>query len=187
MSCEIEVHGDRHSGIVLDVSASGLFVQTNVKPTPGTFATLRLSLPGERETVTMRARVARKKTVPPQLLAVAGGGLGFAIMEPAEAYLDFVAEISPEHAEAVALERAKAAQRKVSGAAVAKPPQDAGGGRPSDRKREQAPKRYRIHAVETSSGRRNTYLVTCASEQEASDQVLEQLGDAWKVLFIERA
>jgi hypothetical protein len=53
--------------------------------------------------------------------------------------------------------------------------------------REAAPKRFRIHAVETRTGRKNTFLVTCASEQEASDQVLEQLGDEWKVLFVERA
>jgi hypothetical protein len=187
MSCEIEVNGARHSGIVLDVSASGLFVQTNVKPNPGSVATLRLSLPGEKEPVAMTARVARKRAVPPQLLTVAGGGVGFAITEPAEAYLDFVAEMSPEHAEAVALERAKAARPEGPVAAGARPAEGTGGGKASGKKRADAPKRFRIHAVETSSGRRNTYLVTCSSEQEASDQVLEQLGEAWKVLFIERA
>jgi hypothetical protein len=178
MSCEINVNGARSSGIVLDVSATGLFVQTNVKPSPGIVAMLRLCLPGEKEPVAMKARVARKKMVPPQLLVVAGGGVGFAIMEPAEKYLDFVAEMSPEHAEAVARERAKGGARKGS---------RAGGRKESGEKREAAPKRFRIHAVETSTGRKNSFLATCPSEQEASDQVLAELGDEWKVLFIERA
>jgi hypothetical protein len=187
MSCEININGARHSGIVLDISATGLFVQTNVKPTPGLIATLHLSLPGRQETIAMQARVARKKMVPPQLLAVAGGGVGFAITEPAEAYLDFVAEMSPENAEAVAKERAKGGSRAGSGAAGARPPGRAGGRKAPDMVRAAAPTRFRIHAVETRSGRKNTFLVTCASEQEASDQVLQELGDEWKVLFIERA
>ena len=187
MSCEINVNGARSSGIVLDVSATGLFVQTNVKPSPGIVAMLRLSLPGEKEPVAMKARVARKKMVPPQLLAVAGGGVGFAITEPAEAYLDFVARMSPEHAEAVAQVRAKGRKRAGSGAARARPTDVAGGKKESGEKREAAPKRFRIHAVETSTGRKNSFLATCPSEQEASDQVLAELGDEWKVLFIERA
>jgi hypothetical protein len=135
----------------------------------------------------MTARGARKKMVPRELLAVVGGGVGFAITEPAEAYLDFVAEMSPEHAEAVARERAQAGKRAHSSAAGAGPPERAGGAKAADGKRDGALKRFRIHAVETSTGRKNSYLVSCASEQEASDQVLEQLGDEWKVLFIERA
>ena len=178
MSCEINVNGSRSSGIVLDISATGLFVQTNVKPRPGMIAMLQLALPGEKEPVIMKARVARKKMVPPQLLAVAGGGVGFAITEPAEAYLDFVAEISPEDAEAVARARASGGKRAGSGA---------GRGREPGEKREEAPKRFRIHAVETSTGRKNSYLVSCATEQEANDQVLDQLGEEWKILFIERA
>ncbi len=178
MSCEINVNGARYSGIVLDISATGLFVQTNVKPSPGSVATLRLSLPGEKEPVAMKARVARKKMVPPQLLAVAGGGVGFAITEPAEVYLDFVAQVSPEDAEAVARQRATGGNPAGSDARRRKEPGE---------KRGEAPKRFRIHVVETRTGRKNTFLATCASEQEASDQVLEQLGDEWKVLFVERA
>jgi hypothetical protein len=197
MSCEINVNDARYTGIVVDVSASGLFVQTSVKPSPGIVAVLRLSLPGGKEPVAMKARVARKRMVPRELLAVAGGGVGFAIIEPSEAYLDYVAAISPEQAEAVARQRAKnrgkggkpsgSAAAGAVGAAGARPPERAAGGKAPDGKREEAPKRFRIHAVETSTGRKNSFLVTCASEQEASDQVLEQLGDEWKVLFIERA
>jgi hypothetical protein len=187
LSCEINVNDARYSGIVLDISATGLFVQTNVKPNPGVVATLRLSLPGHEEPVSVKARVARKKMVPRQLLTVAGGGVGFAITESCEAYLDFVAGMSPEHAEAAGRERTKLGKRSGSGTPGAKSSGAAGGGKAADGKEKVVGKRFRIHAVETRSGRKNSFLVTAATEQEAGDQVLEELGDEWKVLFIERA
>jgi hypothetical protein len=186
ISCEINVDGARHSGIVLDLSATGLFVQTNMKPRAGAIVVLGLSLPGEKEPVLMEARVARKKAVPPQLLTIARGGVGFAITKPAEEYLDFVAEMSPEHSEAVAMERAKIGVRAGSDGEGAQPSDRAGGRKGPGQKSEAAPKRFRIHVVEVSTGSKKTYLTTCATEQQASDQVLEQLGDEWKVLFIER-
>jgi hypothetical protein len=144
-----------------------------VKPKPGTVVKLTLSIPGLKEPVVLGARVARKKAVPHQLLTVAGGGVGFAITETADAYLDFVAKMSPEHAEAVALERAKCEG-------------DASETNEPGEKNAEAPRRFRIHAVKTTNGRRRTYLATCATEEEANAKVLEHLGDEWKVLFIER-
>jgi hypothetical protein len=193
-SCELHVKGARHTGIALDVSATGLFIQTNVKPSPGTFVELCMSLPGVAEPVTMQARVARKKAVPPQLLTLAQGGIGLHITRPSEAYLDFIAEMSPEHAEAAAKERAKAARPRgarpsgagARGAKAAGRPGGAGGASGAGGNGESAAKRFRIHAVESSSGRKSTFLASCATEAEASEQVLAQLGDEWKVLFIER-
>ena len=134
----------------------------------------------------METRVARKKMVPPELQALAQGGVGLAITQPAEAYLEFIAEMSPEHAEYAAKARARASSQAAA-------PAGTGVGRTGTRSSRggggngaAAPKRFRIHAVETASGRKNTFLATCASEQEASDQVSEQLGGEWHVLFIER-
>ena len=181
LSCEIISNGSRYIGIALDVSATGLFIQTNVKPNPGSLVELRISLPEVDTPVVMEARVARKKIVPPELLTLVHGGVGLALPQPDEAYLDFVAKISPEHAEAARIVRAK--------------PNGAGGeGRSGEGAQStsrangaNAAKRFRIHAVETASGKRNSFLVTCATEQEASDEVLKQLGDEWQVLFTERA
>jgi hypothetical protein len=181
ISCEIISSESRYTGIVIDLSASGLFIQTNVKPTPGALVEVGLLLPGFDVPVTMEARVARKKVVPAELLTLAHGGVGLALVEPKEAYLDFVAAISPEHAEAVAKARARAGGvRRGSGTGKGTRSQ-------SGMNRSSAAKRFRIHAVETASGKRNSFLVSCATEQEASDQVSKQLGDEWQVLFIERA
>jgi hypothetical protein len=102
-------------------------------------------------------------------------------VQPAEAYLDFVAEMSPEHAEAVANIRAKAGGVGGGGGTGE-------GARPrSGADAATATKRFRIHAVETTSGKRNSFLVSCVTEKEASDEVSKQLGDEWQVLFVERA
>jgi Tfp pilus assembly protein PilZ len=183
ISCELFVNGARYSGIVLDVSASGLFVQTTGKPNPGDAVTVGLSLPGSKEPIVMETRVARKKLVPPELLTVAQGGIGLAITQPAEAYLDFIAEMSTEHAEYAEQARAKAAAPAGTGSRKAGAGSSGSGGGSGAA----AQKRFRIHAVETASGRKSTFLASCESEQEANDQVNEQFGEAWHVLFIERA
>jgi len=184
LSCEIISEGSRYSGIALDVSATGLFVQTNVKPVPGSLVEIGLLLPGLAELVTMEARVARTKVVPAELLTLAHGGVGLALVRPDDAFLDFVAEMSPEHAAAVAALRSKAGG--------VGPNRGGGGSGAGGRMRNgstgaSVAKRFRIHAVETATGKRNSFLVTCETEQEASDEVLKQLGDDWQVLFIERA
>jgi len=180
LSCEIVSNGSRYSGIAIDVSATGLFVQTNVKPDPGSLVEIGIMLPGNKEPVTMEARVARKKVVPPELLTLAHGGVGLALVRAADAYLDFVGEISSEHAEAVARVRATAGSaRRQSGTGTSARIRSGTNGVNSS-------KRFRIHAVETTSGKRNSFLVSGATEQEASDEVLKQLGDEWQVLFIER-
>ncbi len=181
ISCEILSNNSRYTGIVIDISATGLFVQTNVKPAPGALVEVGLLLPGVEVPVTMEARVARKRVVPAELLTLAHGGVGLALVQPKEAYLDFVAAISPEHAEAAASVRAKAGG-VGRGSETGKGTPSRSGVNGSG-----AAKRFRIHAVETASGKRNSFLVSCATEQEASDQVSKQLGDEWHVLFIERA
>jgi hypothetical protein len=180
LSCEIISNESRYSGIAIDVSATGLFVQTNVKPVPGSLVEVGVLLPGLAEPVTMEARVARKKVVPPELQTLAHGGVGLALVRPADAYLDFVAEMSAEHAEAVAMVRATGGSvgRNAGGGGTRSGNGSTGGS---------VAKRFRIHAVETTSGKRNRFLVSCETEQEASDEVLKQLGDDWRVLFIERA
>jgi hypothetical protein len=169
-------------GIAVDVSASGLFVQTNAKPMPGAMVELKVSLPGVDEPAVMEARVARKKVVPVELLTLAQGGVGLSLRQPADAYLDFVADISPEHAEAVAKIRARKGAGSVGGGGNGKGARSGSGANGAA-----AANRFRIHAVEIATGKKNSFLVSCASEQEAGEEVLKQLGNDWQVLFIERA
>jgi hypothetical protein len=143
-------------------------------------------LPGEESPVSIEATVARRNVVPPQLLTVAKGGVGLAIEEPPKAYLDFIVEMSPEQSEFVAMERSKGVvkagrgkPRSGRGGARAGAP-GSGGGVPS-------PKRFRIHAVDSKNGEKNSFLVVSASEEEAKAKVVDELGEDWQVLFVEHA
>lgn len=176
ISCEIKVGDNRYAGIVLDLSASGMWIQTNAKLSQreladaGTAVRVTLSLPGGKGTAAVEARVARMKIVPPQFLGLKHGGIGLAVTQASDEYMEFVAGISPEQAAAVEEQR----KRRSAKRATPRPAAD-------------APKRFRVHAVETTTGQRKTYLATAASEEQAGTEVLAQLGDAFQVLFVERA
>ena len=62
--CTLDVLGDRHTGIILDVSPRGLFVQTSAKPSPGTEIKVELTVHGASQPLWLTAVVARQKLVP---------------------------------------------------------------------------------------------------------------------------
>jgi len=185
IACELLIKGDRYKGIVLDVSAFGIFVQTNARPRPGAQIGVKLTLPGSNGPLSIGATVVRRNVVPPQLLAVARGGVGLALADPPKAYHDFVSEMSPEQSDFVLTKRGKG----VAGATRGRPGSAAGGGQVGPAGKgggAPPPKRFRIHAVDCNSGEKNTFLIVTTSEEDAKAKALEELGEAWQVLFIER-
>jgi len=92
VSCELEFDERRYSGIVLDLSRQGLFVQTAARPKLGMRVVLRLQLPGVGTSV-LTTRVARLRLVPPRLVAVASGGVGLFVEMPTPEFDRFIAEV----------------------------------------------------------------------------------------------
>jgi hypothetical protein len=90
MACEILYEGRRQSAIVIDVSRTGLFVQSGTRLPPGTPVEVELALGPEGERIHLRARVARQKAVPHQFTPVAKGGIGLRIVEAPPAYYEAV-------------------------------------------------------------------------------------------------
>ena len=82
--------------MVLDISASGLFVQTNASPAPGTPLRLELRVPGLSEPLEMQAIVARKRIVPPRLRTLLQGGIGIQLENPPEEYFALVAKLQAQ-------------------------------------------------------------------------------------------
>ena len=70
LTCELVMGDRRHPGIVLDVSPTGLFVQTSASPPPGERVRVKLRCPGRAE-VEVVASVARRYVVPRRLVSVA--------------------------------------------------------------------------------------------------------------------
>ena len=94
LACALWIKGVRQHGIVLDLSSKGLFVQTSAKPAPGEAVRIELVLPGQSKSTTLMATVARVRTVPPALLAVAQGGIGLKLQNPPEEYFVFVGKVA---------------------------------------------------------------------------------------------
>jgi len=94
IACALTIKGIRHHGIVMDLSSKGLFVQTSAKPKPGEEVRIELTLPGQEKPTLLHATVARVRMVPPALLAVAQGGVGFKLHNPPAEYFVFVGKIA---------------------------------------------------------------------------------------------
>jgi len=86
MPCAVHVGQRRYSGLVLNVSEGGLFIQTNADPRRGHKVSLELQAPDVSLRIPLAGVVAWRKVVPSQLRQVAGGGFGVSIREADERY-----------------------------------------------------------------------------------------------------
>ncbi len=84
--CAFNAGGRSCSGLVLNVSRSGLFLQTSVPEDSGTVVDLELMPPERAEPIALRARVVWRKAVPARLSTIVNGGLGMQIIWADEAY-----------------------------------------------------------------------------------------------------
>jgi Tfp pilus assembly protein PilZ len=100
LACTLMVEDSRLAGIVLDISASGLFVQTSANPSPGTRLELEIEIPGESQRALLAVRVARRKVVPPRLKSVVHAGLGLQIENAPEAFFRYLAQLQAGEAAA---------------------------------------------------------------------------------------
>jgi hypothetical protein len=90
--CALELPESSHAGFVLDLSASGLFVQTSASAEEGTKVRLILREPG-RDPIALEARVVRLRGSHRSVAAVRTGGLGFALSNAPEAYFQLLVEL----------------------------------------------------------------------------------------------
>ena len=158
ISCKLRVEGREHSGIVLDVSRRGMFVQTKARAAPGTPAVVELSLAGRAEPLVVEAQVARLERVPPAVAVIWTSGLGLSVSRPPAAWLELVTAFG-------------------AGAARVAAPQ-----RPEPPDLEQS---FCVRAALIQGTRTRTLLVRCGSESAARELALAELGDEWKILTVQ--
>lgn len=95
MPCNLTVTGRRHSGVVLNVSPRGLFVQTNAKIQPGESVEVSLCAPTHSQTIELSATVVWRRLVPQQLVSVAHGGCGLRIQHATESFYEYLSTVLP--------------------------------------------------------------------------------------------
>ncbi len=166
MPCQLLIESRWHSGLVLDLSPSGLFIQTHAKTREGQEFDLSVSRE-QGEPLSLVVEVVRKKVVPPRLVTVAQGGVGVRILNAPEEYYGYLSRL---------------------GIADAAPPRKQGRPRGARVAGEPAPEalpRFRVRVSQTS-GPRSRRVEVCASDAEAARELaLEELGGGWKVLDVE--
>jgi PilZ domain-containing protein len=202
MTCRVHVDGRQHNGIVLDLSGSGLFIQTGAKLAPGVRVDIDLSLPdGDAR---MQIEVVRRKQVPPQLLTVAQGGIGVRILTAPENYYRFLHDLqekerelearaapappspSPARPSPVSQKPAAAPQRPAPAPPkpVAAPPKPVPPPPPPPKPEPPKP-RFRVRVCQTQGARSRVIDVAAANADAAARQVLGELGEEWKLLKVD--
>ena len=199
IGCDLYIGDRRYSGLLLDLSPHGMFVQTAAKPAPGTPVSVHLSAPHLSEPLELWAQVARARLVPPQLRNLAKGGLGLQLEEPPEAYLRFVEEVQlPRRAEPAPLldplvqpEPEKKPKKKISRDRLdqffAKRLRGvASRGGPPQQSAEEPAGRYRIQLIATAGDTTRSFVVKAASEAAARKQAAKEIGDDWEIAGVTR-
>ncbi len=190
IACEVSVRASRHSGLVLNVSPSGLFVQTVARPTSGETVQIALKVPGRPESMALDATVVWKRVVPASLLRVAQGGVGLNLVNPPESYYQFLANAVRCNdstrkpgpiaaASTVPASTQPRVQRAPISVAEVEPNTTAEACQANGQ-----PTAYRVRV---SLGQRSRIVtVSAASETRAREIALERAGTGWKVIGFER-
>jgi hypothetical protein len=187
--CTITLDGRRHSGFVLDLSRTGLFIQTSAKPLPGQRLDIELSVRGE--TLRMHVEVARRKQVPPQLLAVAHRGVGVRVLSAPEGFYQLLADFQAKGSEG----SSEPLKGRVPASRAASTPPGRKASRtvrPPNRERPRttpgpepaAACEFRVRVKQVSGTRTRTLRIRAADEAAARCEVTSDLGDEWKILEV---
>jgi len=158
--CRLQVTGSAHSGMVLNLSRGGLFVQTTAGASPGDAVHLDLAV-GDAEPLPIDARVVWRRVVAPHLRTVSTGGMGLHIQYANDAYFGFVAGLASSNP-AEAEEAAAAPARSAASSS------------------------YRVRVRFAGSPRTRILTVAAADEREARERVAQRAGAQWAVLDLEK-
>ncbi len=198
ISCELSVGERRFSGLVLDLSAGGLFVQTAARARPGERVRVALSVPGRKEALEVSARVARARLVPPRLRTLAHGGVGLQLENAPQEYLEFVEAVKrpvvlervsvlpPETPSPEPREKKPRLDRKKLDKFFRRAPAPRRRGEPGPSTAPSELSRFRVAVSEVGGAGRRSFIVRSASEQDAREQAARRAGGEWRVEGVEK-
>jgi hypothetical protein len=176
ITCELLLAGRSYRGIVLDLSATGIFVQTEATPGPGERMRIRFHT-ATGEEFEADAAVARRQVVPRELAGVVRGGLGLRVERPPEAYFRLIGmEGTVEKPRGLGMETQIVQNRPAAARRAPEPPKPA----PAP-----ALPEFRVRVKQTDGPRSRTLKLAAADAADARRRALRELGAGWEVLSVE--
>ena len=162
--CDLIVAGARHPGIVLNLSRSGLYVQTSVTFHRGDWVTVDLNSEIATDAIGLDAVVMWNKKVAAQLRGVRHGGIGLQIRNAGRAYYDLLSEVAGESGTTVRVDAKAAEPVEVHTEPV-----------------------YRVRVRLREMPRSKTLWVSAGSEGEARSKAIARAGEGtWEILEVLR-
>ena len=159
LACEVVCDGRSQRAIVIDLSQTGVFVQTGTRLPPGAEVAVRLLLTDATEPILIRAKVARNKQVPPQLTSVARGGVGLRILDAPDAYYETISSLEGGDS------------RRQPSAAASEPAAPA-----------PARTRFRVRVKQSDGPRSRSVEILAESPDEARARALAEVGAGWEAV-----
>jgi len=166
MPCAVHVSGRRYSGVVLNVSQGGLFIQTNASPGRGDEVNVELNTPDAERSIPVQGKVVWRRVVPHQLRSMARGGMGVQIQRADESYY-------------VLLARWMRTELPVASSAPSDPPVRA-------RAENSDLPCWRVRVRAVAGPRSRTLTVEAQSSDAAREQALRHTGEGWRVLKVDK-
>jgi hypothetical protein len=188
VTCELLLDGRSYKGIVLDLSETGVFVQTEATPAPGARLTLRFHAPGGPE-FEVGASVARRKVAPRELAGVVRGGLGLRVEKPPAAYFELIGSADPTSAAASAAAGPRAglgAGSRVGAAAPLSARREAATAAEAPAAPDTRPE-FRVRVKQSDGPRSRMLKLRAESPDEARRSAMRELGAGWEILSVEAA
>lgn len=179
LTCELVIADRRHAGIVVDISQTGLFVQTSACPPPGERVRVTLR-PSDGAEIEVEASVARRYLVPKRLVTVARGGIGLRIESASDDYLELIRSVM-QGEKAPPPKAVTNASRPVVQRGERPPPKAVTNASPES----SAGTAYRVQARQTSGTRSRSFQVTAPSEEEAKLMASAKLDEGWEILTVD--
>jgi hypothetical protein len=161
--CVLAIGEKQQSGFVLDLSLGGMFVHTTLIPPAGTRVRVSLLETASSPALSVEAVVARGRRVPPQLAALAGGGIGLRVIE-ATTEFEALCRVQPDGLGARPICAEPAARASENGA-----------------RRPDGAITFRIRLVRHDGNRSRMVDVAGADEADAKRRALASAGAGWEV------
>jgi Tfp pilus assembly protein PilZ len=162
MICRLRSGIRSHSGMVLDVSTTGVFVQTTARFEPGGPVSLVIHVPRGKH-FALEGEVARVVVSSAGRDAGQGCGLGVLLKEAPAAYVAWVESLVGKGTDSLRVSGGR------TGAAVADP---------------QKSRSFQVRLRQIAGNRTRDVLVRCGSQAEASELALAEFDEDWKVLRV---